>query len=71
MINLYDLSRNDLEFTYSANGVNQAFRVNQLYGWLYERRVDSFEAMTNLPKVIACKSSKLKTTCSGHAKSGH
>lgn len=51
MINLYDLSRAELESLLASWG-QPRFRVDQLYGWLYERRVDNFEAMTNLPKAL-------------------
>lgn len=51
MINLYDLSHAELEALLREWG-EPRFRAQQLYNWLYEHRVDSFEAMTNLPKTL-------------------
>ena len=49
MINLYDLTYEQIE-TLLAEWKQPTYRAKQLYGWLYERRVDSFDEMTNLPK---------------------
>jgi len=35
-----------------ATAKQPAYRVDQLLSWLYERRVTSWEAMTNLPKAL-------------------
>lgn len=51
MKNLYDLSRADIETLLGEWG-EPRFRAQQLYNWLYEHRVDSFDAMTNLPKPL-------------------
>ena len=51
MINLYDLSKSELENQMKAWG-QPKFRAEQLYNWLYEHRVASFEEMTNLPKAL-------------------
>jgi 23S rRNA (adenine2503-C2)-methyltransferase len=51
MINLYDLSRAELE-ALLTEWRQPRFRVDQLYNWLYEQRVASFDAMTNLPKAL-------------------
>ncbi len=43
------LSKDDLRHFFQANG-DQAFRGNQVYEWLWNKGLHSFEAMTNLPK---------------------
>jgi 23S rRNA (adenine2503-C2)-methyltransferase len=50
-LNLYDLAPRQLE---AALGeiVSPAFRVRQIEEWLYVRGVDSFDAMSNLPKEV-------------------
>ncbi|MDO4228299.1 MAG: 23S rRNA (adenine(2503)-C(2))-methyltransferase RlmN [Capnocytophaga sp.] len=45
------LSKDELRQFFQANG-NQAFRGNQVYEWLWNKGLHSFEAMTNLPKKI-------------------
>jgi 23S rRNA (adenine2503-C2)-methyltransferase len=47
--NLYDLPPAQLQLTL-APIVSPPFRVKQIEQWLYARGVDSFEAMTNVPK---------------------
>jgi 23S rRNA (adenine2503-C2)-methyltransferase len=50
-LNLYDLSPAQLERTLSEV-VSPSFRVRQIEEWMHVRGVDSFEAMTNIPKNI-------------------
>ncbi|HEX9047665.1 MAG TPA: 23S rRNA (adenine(2503)-C(2))-methyltransferase RlmN [Verrucomicrobiae bacterium] len=45
------LTREDLEAQFKAWG-EPAYRVTQLLDWLYVRRADSWEAMSNLPKTL-------------------
>jgi 23S rRNA (adenine2503-C2)-methyltransferase len=47
-INLYDLSQEDLAELLVSWG-EPSFRARQLHDWLYNKRVSSFSAMTNLP----------------------
>lgn len=51
MINLYDLSRDELNALLKDWG-EPKYRAQQLYNWLYERRVDNFDGMTNLPQSL-------------------
>ena len=44
-------TRDDLEARFKAWEL-PPFRVGQLLKWLYEGRVTSWEAMTNLPKAL-------------------
>jgi len=53
-INLYDLSFAQLEALLADWG-QPSFRAKQLWTWLYEHRVTSFEAMTNLPLTLRDK----------------
>jgi len=50
LLNLYDLAPADLQRTL-AEVVSPAFRVKQIEDWLH-RGVDSFDAMSNLPKDV-------------------
>lgn len=44
-----------------VKGLGQpAFRGGQLFKWMHEKRVDSFAAMTDLPKALICR---LEETC--------
>lgn len=43
------LSKEQLRFFFEENG-DKAFRGNQVYEWLWEKGVHSFEQMTNIPK---------------------
>lgn len=48
MVNLYDLSQDELEaFVIGLN--EKRYRARQIWAWMYQRRVDRFEAMSNLP----------------------
>ena len=49
MINLYALTFAELTDFLAEHG-EPGFRARQLWDWMYERRVGSFEAMTNLPR---------------------
>jgi 23S rRNA (adenine2503-C2)-methyltransferase len=49
--NLYDLPAATLESTLAAI-VSPKFRARQVEEWMHARGVDSFEAMTNLPKEL-------------------
>lgn len=51
MINLYDLSFDEVTALLADWG-EPGFRAKQLWGWLYDRRVGTFEAMTNLPSAL-------------------
>ena len=54
MINLYDLNRDELtEFTVGLG--EKKFRARQLWQWIYDRRVDNFKAMTNLPRPLIAR----------------
>lgn len=49
MINLYELDKQGLADLLKEWG-EPRFRADQLWSWIYEKRVASFEAMTNLSK---------------------
>jgi 23S rRNA (adenine2503-C2)-methyltransferase len=49
MINLYELNQDQLADLVGEWG-EPRFRAKQIWSWLYEKRVTSFDAMTNLPK---------------------
>ncbi len=51
MTNIYGLSRDQLDDLLSTWG-EPKFRSQQVWEWLYRRRVSSFAAMTNLPKSL-------------------
>lgn len=51
MINLYELSREGIESLLKEWG-EPAYRAKQLYEWLYDSRVDSFDKMSNIPKSL-------------------
>lgn len=51
MINLYSLAKDDLIDLLREWG-EPKFRAEQIWGWLYDQRVDSFDAMHNLPKKL-------------------
>jgi 23S rRNA (adenine2503-C2)-methyltransferase len=50
-LNLYDLAAAQLEATL-AEVVSPSFRVKQIEEWMHVRGVDSFEAMSNLPRDV-------------------
>ena len=49
MKNIYGLTLNDLESYFIDNGFKK-FHALQLFGWLYEKRVESYEEMSNISK---------------------
>ncbi len=51
MIDLYELSPEALDALLTEWG-EPRFRAKQVWSWLYEKRVASFDAMTNLPKPL-------------------
>ena len=54
MINLYALSYAELAALLAELG-EPGYRTRQIWDWLYEKRVDRFEAMTNLPRATMAK----------------
>ncbi|MAS36220.1 MAG: 23S rRNA (adenine(2503)-C(2))-methyltransferase RlmN [Anaerolineaceae bacterium] len=48
MINLYELSKDELTHLLGEWG-EPKFRAQQIWDWLYEKRVGDYDAMTNLP----------------------
>jgi len=53
-LNLYDLAPPQLHATLSEF-VSPPFRIQQIAEWMYSRGVDSFDAMSNLPKDVRAK----------------
>jgi 23S rRNA (adenine2503-C2)-methyltransferase len=51
MINLYELDRAALE-TLLKDWGQPAFRAGQVWEWVFEKRAESFDEMTNLPKAL-------------------
>lgn len=57
MINLYALDETELaDFVVALD--MQAFRAKQIWEWLYNKRVSSFEAMSNLPRAMILRLSE-------------
>ena len=48
-VSIVELEKSTLEQLLADRGVER-FRARQLFGWIYQRGVVSFEAMTNLPR---------------------
>ncbi|MGE7982685.1 MULTISPECIES: 23S rRNA (adenine(2503)-C(2))-methyltransferase RlmN [Solibacillus] len=48
---IYSLRLDEMKEWLTANG-EKAFRAAQIYEWLYEKRVQTFEEMSNLPKSL-------------------
>lgn len=48
---IYSLRLDEMKEWLTANG-EKAFRAAQIYEWLYEKRVQTFEDMSNLPKAL-------------------
>lgn len=57
MNNIYNLTRKDLE-DYLLSIGEKKYRALQIYEWLYIKRVDSFDEMTNLKKDLLKKLEK-------------
>ena len=53
-MSIYDLTKEDLE-NYLLDNNEKKYRANQIYSWLYEKRVDSFDKMTDLSKDLINK----------------
>jgi len=51
MNSIYNLSLKDLEDYFISHG-DKKFRASQVFDWLYIKRVDSFDKMTNLKKEV-------------------
>ena len=49
MISFYNLTLNDLEMFLEDNGLKK-FRAKQIFKWVYEKRITSFDKMTDLSK---------------------
>lgn len=60
MINLYELSEKQLTVFLDSLG-EKRFRAQQLWDWMYLRRVASFDDMINLPKTLVTKLSEKAT----------
>ncbi len=56
-MNIYSLSRKDLENYFESIG-EKKFKALQTYDWLYKKRVNSFDEMTNIKKEIIEKLKK-------------
>ena len=56
-MNIYDLTLEKLE-NYFIDSGDKKYRASQVFYWLYEKRVTSFEEMTNLSKEIIQKLKK-------------
>lgn len=54
MINLYDLNFNAIVEFVTELG-EKPFRARQIWNWIYDRRVDDIDAMTNLPRQTIAK----------------
>ncbi|MBD8035478.1 23S rRNA (adenine(2503)-C(2))-methyltransferase RlmN [Solibacillus sp. A46] len=48
---IYSLRLDEMKEWLTTNG-EKAFRAGQIYEWLYEKRVQTFEDMSNLPKAL-------------------
>ena len=57
MHNIYDYTRAMFE-EYFLNIGEKKFKATQLFEWLYQKRVSSFEDMTNIKKDIQEKTEK-------------
>lgn len=51
---IYSLRLDEMKEWLTVNG-EKAFRAAQIYEWLYEKRVQTFEEMSNLPKTLRDK----------------
>ncbi|MCY3779638.1 MAG: 23S rRNA (adenine(2503)-C(2))-methyltransferase RlmN [Chloroflexi bacterium] len=54
MINLYEFSFDELVEFLGDLG-EKRFRARQIWDWMYDRRVDNFDAMTNLPRPLIAR----------------
>lgn len=53
-MSIYDLTKEDLE-KYLLEIGEKKYRANQIFSWLYEKRVDTFDKMTDLSKDLINK----------------
>ena len=60
MVNLYELSRGELEQFVIGLG-EKRYRAQQIWEWMYRQRVDCFEAMSNLPAATIAKLNEAAT----------
>ena len=51
MKNIYGCTLEDLEEYFIQNG-SRKFHALQLFSWLYEKRIHSFEEVTNIKKEV-------------------
>ncbi len=51
MQHILNLTSNELSEWLETHG-QPAFRLKQILGWIFERRAESFEAMSDLPKAL-------------------
>lgn len=51
MKNIYGIKRTDLEKYFLCNG-EKKFKALQVFEWLYQKRINSFEEMTNIKKEL-------------------
>ena len=54
MVNLYELKQAELNDLVISLG-EKSFRARQIWDWMYEKQVDRFDAMTNLPGATIAK----------------
>lgn len=54
MLNLYDLTRDDLRARLAEWG-EPAYRADQIWRWLYQHKASSFDQMTNLPRALRAR----------------
>ena len=54
LVNLYELSRGELDQFVIGLG-EKRYRAQQIWEWMYRQRLDSFEAMSNLPAATIAK----------------
>ena len=60
MVNLYELGREELsEFVVGLG--EKRYRAQQIWDWMYGRRVDRFAAMTNLPRATIARLNETAT----------
>ncbi len=60
IVNLYELGREELgEFVFGLG--EKRYRAQQIWGWMYEQRVDRFESMSNLPQATLARLNETAT----------
>ncbi|MBN1287176.1 MAG: 23S rRNA (adenine(2503)-C(2))-methyltransferase RlmN [Anaerolineae bacterium] len=60
MINLYDLTQDDLSALLAGWG-EPGYRARQVWTWLYKHKAAAFDAMSNLPKDLRARLSEATT----------